>query len=45
MASSSLGEAMRPEPEMSVARSIAAVLKEHTTLEIPCIDRMYLNVY
>lgn len=30
---------------MTVARSVAEVLAEHTTLEVECIDRMYLNVY
>ena len=30
---------------MNVARSAAEVLDEHTTLELECIDRMYLNVY
>ena len=30
---------------MSIPRSVAAVLKEHVTLEIEGIDRMYLNVY
>jgi hypothetical protein len=31
---------------MSVTRlSLAAVLRQHVTLELECIDRMYLNVY
>ena len=30
---------------MNVARSAAEVLDEHSTLELECIDRMYLNVY
>ena len=30
---------------MTVARSASEVLAEHTTLELECIDRMYLNVY
>ena len=30
---------------MKVARSVAEVLAEHTTLTLECIDRMYLNVY
>ena len=30
---------------MNVPRSAAEVLDEHTTLELECIDRMYLNVY
>jgi hypothetical protein len=30
---------------MKVARSVADVLAEHTTLTLECIDRMYLNVY
>ena len=30
---------------MNVARTAAEVLAEHTTFELECIDRMYLNVY
>jgi hypothetical protein len=30
---------------MSVPRSVAEVIREHVTLEVECIDRMYLNVY
>ena len=30
---------------MSVARSVAEVLRDHVTLEIEGIDRMYLNGY
>ena len=30
---------------VNVARCAAQVLDEHTTLELECIDRMYLNVY
>lgn len=30
---------------MTVARSVAEILDEHTTLEVECIDRMYLNLY
>lgn len=30
---------------MSLSRSVAEVLKEHVTLEVEGIDRMYLNVY
>ena len=30
---------------MTVARSVSDVLDEHVTLEVECIDRMYLNVY
>jgi hypothetical protein len=30
---------------MSVPRTVAEVLKEHVTLEVEVIDRMYLNVY
>jgi hypothetical protein len=35
----------RPEPVMSIARSVAEVIKEHVTFELECIDRMYLNLY
>ena len=30
---------------MTVARTVADVLTEHVTLEVECIDRMFLNVY
>ena len=30
---------------MNVARTAAEVLAKHTTLELECVDRMYLNVY
>ncbi len=30
---------------MKVARSVAEILSQHTTLTLECIDRMYLNVY
>ena len=30
---------------MSIARTVADVLSDHTTLELECVDRMYLNVY
>ena len=30
---------------MTVARSVAEILKDHVTLELECIDRMYLNLY
>ena len=30
---------------MTVARSVADVLDDHVSVEVECIDRMYLNVY
>ncbi len=30
---------------MTVARTVADVLSQHVSLEVECIDRMYLNVY
>jgi maleate cis-trans isomerase len=30
---------------MSIARSVADVLRDHVVLELEAIDRMYLNVY
>ena len=30
---------------MSLPQTVAAVLREHVTLELECIDRLYLNVY
>src|SRR5499425_1396281 len=35
----------RPEPPMTIARSVADVLVDHVVLEYEAIDRMYLNVY
>jgi len=34
-----------PEPIMSLPRTVAEVISEHVTLELECVDRMYLNVY
>ena len=33
------------EAPMSLPRTVAAVLKNHVTLEVESIDRMYLNIY
>ena len=30
---------------MSLSRSVADVLRQHVTLELECVDRLYLNVY
>ncbi len=30
---------------MSLPQSVAEVIEKHVTLEVECIDRMYLNVY
>ena len=30
---------------MSLPRSVAEILREHVTLQVECIDRMYLNAY
>jgi len=30
---------------MSLPRSVAEILREHVTLEVECIDRLYLNAY
>src|SRR5438552_16250254 len=35
----------QPEPTMSVPRTVAEVIRQHLTLEVEGIDRMYLNVY
>ena len=29
---------------MSVPRSVTEILREHVTLTVECIDRLYLNV-
>ena len=39
------GEPIDRSPRMTVARNAGEVLAEHTTLELECVDRMYLNVY
>jgi hypothetical protein len=36
---------VRPEPVVTVPRSVADVLAEHVVFEVECIDRMYLNAY
>src|SRR6476661_2655565 len=35
----------RPEPVMTLPRTVAEVLTDHVVFEIECIDRMYCNVY
>jgi hypothetical protein len=35
----------RPEPIMTLPRTVADVLNEHVVFEVECIDRMYCNVY
>ena len=30
---------------MTLPRSVADVLTDHVTMELECIDRMYLNLY
>jgi DNA-binding PadR family transcriptional regulator len=40
-----LEDLRRPEPVMSIPRSVAEVIGKHVTLEVEGIDRMYLNVY
>src|SRR5207248_7971250 len=40
-----LEDLRRPEPTMSIPRSVADVIRQHVTLEVEGIDRMYLNVY
>jgi hypothetical protein len=37
--------ARRPEPTMTVARSVADILDDHVVFEVESIDRMYLNVW
>src|ERR671918_3220484 len=37
--------ARRPEPAMTVARSVADVLTDHVVFEVESIDRRYLNVW
>jgi hypothetical protein len=35
----------RPEPVMTLPRTVADVLAEHVVFEVESIDRMYLDVY
>jgi hypothetical protein len=35
----------RPEPNVSIPRSVADIIRNQVTLEVESIDRMYLNVY
>src|SRR6185369_991119 len=35
----------RPEPPMSVPRTVAEIIRSNVMLEVEGIDRMYLNVY
>src|SRR5438552_1845788 len=39
------GRGAQPEPAMSLPQTLAEVLQAHVTLEVECIDRMYLNAY
>src|SRR5258706_3464488 len=39
------GRCPRPEPVMTLPRSVADVLDRHVMFEIESIDRIYLNVY
>jgi hypothetical protein len=36
---------VRPEPMMTLPRTVADVLADHVSFEVECIDRMYLNVW
>ena len=36
---------LQPEAVMIVARTVAEIMKDHVTLDVESIDRMYLNVY
>ena len=40
-----MGLCLRPEPVMTLPRSVADVLDRHVTFELESIDRMYCNVY
>jgi len=35
----------RPEPAMTLPRTVADVLADHVLFEIECIERVYCNVY
>src|ERR1700737_1613727 len=35
----------RPEPAMTLARSVGDVLDQHVVFDLECIDRLYLNLY
>jgi hypothetical protein len=40
-----LAACVRPEPLMTLPRSVADVLADHAVFEVEYIDRMYLNVW
>lgn len=35
----------QPEPTKNVPQNVSEILRQHVTLQVECIDRMYLNVY
>ena len=35
----------QPEPAKNVPQNVSDILRQHVTLQVECIDRMYLNVY
>src|SRR5690348_2951312 len=35
----------QPEPMKTLTPSVAELQREHVTMELECIDRMYLNAY
>jgi hypothetical protein len=39
------GTPVKPEPTMSVSQSVATILRDHVTLEVESLDRLYLNLY
>jgi hypothetical protein len=39
------GQVSTGGPPVTLARTVADVLDDHVTLEVECIDRMYLNLY
>src|SRR5215469_2754288 len=39
------GRVVRPEPSMTLPRTVADVLSDHVVFELESIDRMYCNLY
>src|SRR6266487_1343085 len=41
----SCSDLCQPEPAMNLSRNVSEIIREHVTLEVESIDRMYLNIY
>src|ERR1700736_5884184 len=41
----SCADRCQPEPNMNLSRNVSEIIREHVTLTVESLDRMYLNVY